>query len=155
MWLNQLESRTRTIHFINRHHIDIPERSLYKASQLFSGYMSHIKNFLWPFGLSLRTQVGQRDHSSNNKWACRSGNGCPCHTWAFSGRSNKTAQQWTILREKNKQRKVTFGKYVIPVYTSAISLYSQRTAAVALQAVKMVFKKNPKTIDPSDLPVHS
>jgi len=30
---------------------------------------------------------------------------------------------------KKQQRKVTFGKYVIPVYTRTISLYSQRTVS--------------------------
>ncbi len=37
----------------------------------------------------------QAGHRSGNRWLC--------HAWAFSGRSNKTAQQWTTLREKTEK----------------------------------------------------
>ncbi len=98
--------------------------SMFVKMHVLVQWHTHEK-FLWPFWLfwpmyhffqtqtqvgqsgkfpfSHQTQVEQRDQSSNNKRAYRSGNRWLCHAWAFSGRSNKTAQQWTTLREKTEK----------------------------------------------------
>ncbi len=106
------------------------------------------EKFLWPFWLfwpmyhffqtqtqvgqsgkfpfSHQTQVEQRDQSSNNKRAIGLGtDGCAILELSQVDQTKRlnNEQPW-----EKRQRKVTFRKYVILVYTNVISLYSQRTA---------------------------